>query len=137
MTTPPLLALLAATLGLGCASLPAARIKAAGDAIAAAPLGPSYVLIPLPGDDDSLLGRILESMPEPGRSLDEVARPNPCEDKLAPAQTRPSANTFEDAQEMTAGAQARAVLGVFGFQGDASQASHFLYKLETEKRETR
>src|SRR5262245_10813230 len=117
----------------GCGSTPTARVRDAGDAIAAAPLGQSYVLIPLPSDDDTLLGRIVESPPEPGRSLDQVSRPNPCAEKLSPKATSPSANSFEDAQELAAGATASAILGVYGFQADASQASHFVYKLQTSK----
>lgn len=98
------------------------------------PLGPSYVLIPLPTEDQTLLGRVLPSMPAPGRSLEETSRANPCAAKLSEAQTTPLANSFEDAQEVSASASAKAMLGTFGFSGDVNRATHFVYKLETQKR---
>ena len=98
------------------------------------PLGPSYVLVPLPSDDDSVLGRILPSEPEPGRSLEETARANPCADKLTEAKTSPMASSFEDAQDLQVHGKARAMLGAFGFSGDAERATHFVYKLEASKR---
>ncbi len=108
-----------------------------GGAPDANPLGASYVLIPLPSEDDSILGRILPDPPAPGRSLEETARANPCADKLSEPRTSPTANSFEDAQELTVQAKARAMLGAFGFSGDAERATHFVYKLETSKRVSR
>ena len=122
------LAVLAAT--SGCGRGPATPQAAE----AASPLGKSYVLIPLPSDDDSLLGRMLVSPPEPGRALEELTQPNPCADKLEPAKSAPMTNTFEDAMELAFDAKATATLGVFGFQADAKRATHFLYKVSTEKR---
>jgi hypothetical protein len=103
----------------------------------ASPLGASYVLVPLPSDDDSILGRILPSEPQAGRSLDETARANPCADKLTEAKTSPMASSFEDAQELQVQGKARAMLGAFGFSGDADRATHFVYKLEASKRVSR
>ena len=71
------------------------------------PLGPSYILVPLPNDDDSLLGRVLLDVPDKGRALDEVSRPNECADKLTPKKEGPIASTFEDGQELAAGGKAR------------------------------
>lgn len=101
------------------------------------PLGQSYTLSPLPSDDESLLGRVLDRAPAAGQSLEEVARPNPCADKLTEAKTVPSVATFDDAEELAVGGKASATLGTYGFSGDASRATHFVYKLETEKRASR
>jgi hypothetical protein len=101
---------------------------------ASSPLGPSYLLVPLPNDDDSLLGRVLLDVPENGRSLDEVSRPNECADKLTAKKEGPLASTFEDGQELAAGGKASAALGAFGFEGDAQTATHFYYKLDVNKR---
>lgn len=101
------------------------------------PLEASYVLVPLPSEDDSILGRILPEPPAPGRSLEETARANPCVDKLSEPRTSPTASSFEDAQELTVQGKARAMLGAFGFSGDAERATHFVYKLETSKRVSR
>ena len=75
----------------------------------ASPLGPSYVLLPLPGDDDGLLGRVLPALPEQGRALDEIARPNPCEAHLEEARETALSNHFEDAQDVSGSARAGAI----------------------------
>ena len=81
-----------------------------------------------------MLGRVLAASPEPGRALEELTKPNPCAGQLSELRTSPLANTFEDVQKLAVGAQARAMLGTFGFHGDVQRASHFLYKLETSRR---
>lgn len=98
------------------------------------PLGPSYTLIPVPSDDDALLGRVIDHMPAEGQSLEEVARPNACAQFLSPVKSTPSVGTFEDAEELALEGKASATLGQFGFSGDASRATHFLYRLQTERR---
>ena len=100
----------------------------------ASPLGPSYVLIPVPSEDDQLLGRVLPALPEPGRSLEELSRPNPCGEHLTPVRETPMANHFEDAQDVAGSASATAALGIFGLTAEAERASHFLYKISTDRR---
>lgn len=128
-----LLAVVVASIACGPPPLP----RSADGGPAGSPLGPSYVLMPLPGDDDALLGRVLTEQPTSGRALEEISRPNPCADKLSEARTSPQAATFEDAQELSQSASAKVVLQTFGFSGDVEQASHFFYKLETSKRVAR
>ena len=124
------------TCGLvACGPAPVPRV--AHRAEPASPLGPSYVLNPLPSDDDALLGRVLMALPQEGRSLEETARPNPCADRLEAARTTPLAATFEDAEELAVGARARATLGAYGFSADAERATHFFYKMQTERRVAR
>ena len=129
-------AVLAAALVVGCGAPPTPRTasRSGGGSAGASPLGPSYVLIPLPTEDDALLGRILPEMPTEGRTLEEIARANPCLAKLSDAKATPLSSSFEDAQELAFGAKAKALLGTFGFSGDAERATHFVYKLETSKR---
>lgn len=98
------------------------------------PLGPSYVLIALPTEDDALLGRVIPDVPDPGQTLEAVSRPNPCGDELAPPKETPLANTFEYAEELGGNQSAGAILGSFGFGADATQATHFLYTVRTQKR---
>jgi hypothetical protein len=133
MRTPRLAPIALGSLLAACAPAPfhpAASANAAGGS----PLGPSYVLVPLPSDDDAILGRVLLAPLEDGRSLDEVSRPNECAAKLAPKRLGPAASTFEDAEELAAGAKARAALGAFGFEGDAQLATHFYYRLDIDKK---
>lgn len=98
------------------------------------PLGPSYLLMPLPSEDSSVLGRILTAPPEAGRSLDEISRPNPCADKLTPQQEAAQSAEFNDARELKVSGSTKAMLGAFGFSADADHATHFVYKLSTDKR---
>jgi hypothetical protein len=107
------------------------------DVDAASPLGPSYVLVPLPSDYDALLGRVLSSPVDRGRSLEEVSRPNECADRLAPAKESALAATFEDTQPLATGGKAGAALATFGFEGDAWTATHFHYRLDVSKRVAR
>ena len=99
----------------------------------ASPLGASYVLVPLPSEDSSLLGRVLPGPPEPGRSLAELAQPNACAETLSPAQTVPMSNSFENAEDLTASVNAGAALGAYGFRADVSRATHFVYKVATDQ----
>ena len=120
---------------MGCGGVSQFHPSTPNDATAGgSPLGPLYLLVPLPNDDDLLLGRVLLDVPEKGRSLDEVSRPNACADKLNPRKEGPLAGSFEDAQELSAGGKASAALGAFGFEGDANTATHFHYKLDVNKR---
>lgn len=98
------------------------------------PMGPSYVLIPLPTEDDALLGRVIPDVPDPGQTLEAVSRPNPCGDKLAPPKETSLESTFQYAEELGGNQSAGAILGSFGFGADASQATHFLYTIRTTKR---
>jgi hypothetical protein len=120
----------------GCRPVPKSRTPANVQP-SGSPLGPSYVLLPLPSDDDSLLGRVLLSPPEPGRSLEETARPNPCADKLDPAKQSPMAADFEDVEDLSEEASARAMIGAYGFSGDVERASSFMYRLSVSKRTAR
>lgn len=126
-------ALFVAALATGCGSVPQPR-DVTPSAADGNPLGPSYVLLPLPTEDDSLLGRMLPQAPEPGRSLEETARANPCAEHLSEPRETPLASHFSYAEELTAGARAGAVLGAFGFSADARRATHFVYDLRTDQR---
>jgi hypothetical protein len=78
------------------------------------PLGPSYVLMPLPGEDES--------------------RPNPCAEHLEAPRRTGLDNHFHYAEELAGTESAGAILGSFGFSADASQATHFVYDLHTTRR---
>jgi hypothetical protein len=127
-------AVCALPLVVGCGATVPFQPSTPADVAAGSPLGPSYILVPLPNDDDTLLGRVLLDVPDNGRSLDEVSRPNECADRLSAKREGPLASTFEDAQELSAGGHARGALGAFGFEGDAQTATHFYYKLDVSKR---
>jgi hypothetical protein len=121
-------------LTIGCGATAPFHPATPTQVAAGAPLGASYVLVPLPHDDDALLGRVLLDVPDSERSLVEVSRPNECADKLTAKTEAPLASTFEDAQELAAGGKARAALGAFGFDSDSLSATYFYYKLDASKR---
>lgn len=123
-----------ATALVACGATPRPRAAAARTSDGGNPLGPSYVLMPLPGEDDSLLGRVIPGAPEAGRTLEEVARANPCAEHLGEKRETPLASTFEYAEELAGSASAGALLGTFGFSADARKATHFVYELGTDKR---
>jgi len=102
-----------------------------------ASLGPSSVLIPRSVDDDALLGRVVLDVPENGRSIEEVSRPNDCGDKLGEKKEQPLVGTFEDIQALAPGGKARAALQMFGLEENVEAATHFYYKLDVERRVTR
>jgi hypothetical protein len=103
----------------------------------ASPLGPSFVLIGQPTDDDSILGKIVTLPIDDSHALETRLAPNPCADKLTETKSAQTLNGFEDAQELGLGASAEATLGRFGFQGDVAHATHLLYKISTQKRVAR
>lgn len=127
------LLLLLLVIATGCGGSHRPRVERPENAGRVSPLGPSYVLVPLPNEDQGLLGRVLPSLPDAGRSLDEISQPNPCAEHLSPPATTSLLNVFEDAEELSLNASASATLGMFGFRADAGQATHFIYKLQTEK----
>lgn len=131
--------LLISLLAYACSGAPPAPRTRGGpaDGRGASALGPSYILTPLPGEDEALLGRILHEPPAPGATLDEISRPNPCVAHLSPPKTTPLANRFEDAQEIVMGGHSRAILNSFGFSVSAQELSYFVYKLNTDKRLSR
>jgi hypothetical protein len=124
---------------MACGEVPAHPVAPAAPAaaVAASPLGPSIVLIPRTVADDALLGRVLLDLPENGRSLEEVSRPNDCGDKLGEKKEEPLVRTFENTEELAPGSKARAALGMFGLDENVETATHFYYKIDLEKQTTR
>ncbi len=104
---------------------------------ASSPLGESFMLIPAPSEDDSLLGRVLVKLPDHGQTLEDVSEPNPCLESLEAARQSSMINSFDDAEELAVNGSARAMLGSFGFHGDLATATHFVYRLSTDRRLSR
>lgn len=98
------------------------------------PLGKSYTLIPVPHDDQTLLGRMLEEIPDDGRSLDAASQPNDCESRLAPMVTGTMSDQFEDSIELAQGAHADVTLSVFELGVKSDSATHIYYKLDVTQR---
>src|SRR5690606_37483744 len=65
------------------------------------PLGQGYLLIPLPSDDPSILGRVLRTPPTPGTNLEEMTQPNPCVEFLEPERASAQSADFVDAEDVS------------------------------------
>jgi hypothetical protein len=101
------------------------------------PLGPSFWLVAVPSEDAGLLGRVFVRPPDSSFTLEEQSEPNPCDGVLSPAAPADMRNHYENAIQVSASAEGRALLGAYGFAGDAQTASHLLYNITTAKKLTR
>lgn len=101
------------------------------------PLGPSFWLVPTPSEDTALLGRTFARPPDAAFSLEEQSQPNPCESELSAAAPADMSNHYENAIDVSASARGQALLGLYGFSGQAASGSHLLYKVTTAKKLTR
>ena len=101
------------------------------------PLGPSFWLVATPSEDTGLLGRTFVRPPSAQLSLDEQSQPNPCEASLRAAAPATMRNHYENAIDVSTSASGKALLGVYGFSGQAASASHLLYKVTTAQKLTR
>ncbi len=90
------------------------------------------VLLPLPGDDSSLLGRLVVRQPPPGADLFAYTRPNPCGQYLTPATRTALESHYVDSMGDQANVDAR-LLESFGFGASASRATHLTYDLRTSE----
>lgn len=119
------IAALAAASGPGCGAHSAYDVQRDN------PLGPSFWIIPVPSDDDSLLARSFPLPPDQARTLEEQSTPNPCADKLQERREFEMANHFENAIDTRTSASGGALLGIYGFQAEASSSTHLMYKVDT------
>jgi hypothetical protein len=101
------------------------------------PLGPSFWIVAVPGDDDSLLSRTFRAPPDTALSLDEQSAPNPCAEKLGPRVEAALPNHYENAIQSRDAAQTHALLASYGFQGSADASSQLLYKIDTLRKVAR
>jgi hypothetical protein len=129
-----LLSLLAGALGAlgaGCG------VNSGYDAQRDNPLGPSFWIIPVPSDDDALLGRTFARPPDASLTLEEQSAPNPCADKLAERRDSQMTNHYENAINTNTSAKAGGILALYGFSAEVGKATHLLYKVNTSTKITR
>jgi hypothetical protein len=94
-------------------------------------------MIPVPSDDDSILGRIVQSEPGTTTSFEAEARPNPCEQHLQPPREDALEQEIHRAQEIGGGAHARAMLHGFGFSAQTEHDTHLVFDVGTTKKVVR
>jgi hypothetical protein len=100
------------------------------------PLGPSFWIVPTPSDDDSLLSRTFARPPDTALTLEEQSSPNPCEAKLAAPRRAQMPNHYENAIDTKSSGRG-GLLALYGFDAQASGATHLLYKVSTSTKVTR
>lgn len=91
-------------------------------------------MIPVPSEDDSILGRVLLEEPGAGTSFEAEARPNPCEDYLMPARKDDLKQEIHRAQALGGSVEARAALQGFGFSASSETDTHLVFEISTEKK---
>jgi hypothetical protein len=126
---------LGALIGAGGAS--GCGVHSAYDAQRDNPLGPSFWIVPVPSDDDALLGRTFARPPSTSLTLEEQSSPNPCADKLAPMRESAMTNHYENAIETKTSANAGGLLALYGFNAEVGKATHLIYKVDTTAKITR
>jgi hypothetical protein len=94
-------------------------------------------LVAVPSENADLLGRVFVRPPDSSFTLEEQSAPNPCAEALSAAAPADMRNHYENAIDVSASAEGRALLGAYGFSGEAASASHLLYKITTAKKLTR
>ncbi|MCS6902154.1 MAG: hypothetical protein RMJ98_21250 [Myxococcales bacterium] len=117
--------------GVGC------QVRSAYDVQRDNPLGPSFWIIPVPSDDDALLGRTFARPPDTSLTLEEQSAPNPCADKLATPKESPMVNHYENAINTSTSAKTGGLLTLYGFGAEVGKATHLLYKVDTSSKLTR
>ena len=93
-----------------------------------------FRVVPVPSEDDSILGRIVMSEPQGASSFEAEARPNPCEAVLEPAREYALVQEVHRAQELAVGVEGRAVLKGFGFSASVEDDTHLVFDLTTSKK---
>lgn len=111
--------------------------RSAHDFQEANPLGTSFWLVPVPSEGTELLGRAFVRPPDATFSLEEQSQPNPCDAQLSAATPADMNNRYESAIDLRSFGGASAMLGLYGFSGQAASASHLLYKVSTARKLTR
>ncbi len=90
--------------------------------------------IPVPSEDDTILGRVLMEEPPAASSFESQARPNPCEKYLEPLREYEMVQEVHRAQQLGTGAQAKATLHGFGFSSTVEGDTHLVFDLTTTKK---
>lgn len=102
------------------------------------PAGDSaFRMVPVPSEDDTILGRIVMNEPQAASSFEAEARPNPCADFLEPVVEHELAQEIHKAQQLGGDVQARATLKGFGFSASVAEDTHLVFDLTTSVKKVR
>ena len=94
-------------------------------------------MLPVPSEDDSILGRIVQDEPEAATSFENTARPNPCEGHLTDPRMDALEQEIHKAVALGAQAEARATLSGYGFSAATSTDTHLVFDLTTTRKVVR
>lgn len=97
----------------------------------------NYRTIPVPSEDDSILGRIVVREPVAATSFEAEARPNPCEQYLEPVRESAMVQEIHRAQSLGTGVEAKATLQGFGFSTSVENDTHLVFDLTTSRKHVR
>ena len=94
----------------------------------------SFRMVSVPGEDTSVLGRILVAEPAAGSSFEAEARPNPCGKHLEQVSEHALVQEIHRAQELGVAVDAKATLQGFGFSAGVAEDTHLVFDLTTTKK---
>ena len=94
----------------------------------------NYRMIPVPSEDDSILGRILMEEPAMASSFEAEARPNPCAQHLATRRDDTSIQEIHRAQALGTSVEAGATLNGFGFSTESNTETHLVFNISTQRK---
>ena len=94
----------------------------------------SFRMIPVPTEDDSILGRIVKDEPGSVTSFEAEARPNPCVEHLETVREDALRQEIHRAHELGAGARAKATLQGLGFSASTHTDTHLVFDISTTKK---
>lgn len=94
----------------------------------------AFRMVSVPGQDTSVLGRIVMNEPPPGSSFEAEARPNPCAEHLEQVSEHDLQQEVHRAQELGVAVDAKATLQGFGFSAGVAEDTHLVFDLTTNKK---
>ncbi|MEM6992979.1 MAG: hypothetical protein AAF721_20855 [Myxococcota bacterium] len=126
---------------VGCVALAGGCVSAVGNVKAPTPDAPAgdqaFRMVPVPSEDDTILGRIVMSEPRAASSFEAEARPNPCVEHLEPEASHELIQEIHRAQKLGGEVDAKATLHGFGFSTNVAESTHLVFDLTTSRKVVR
>lgn len=85
---------------------------------------------PLPSENDSALGRVIDAPPAEGESILQASRVNPCSSFLEAARDSKQEGKLQGSQEVSADAAGDTLLAKYGFHASGAGVTTLVFRLE-------
>lgn len=94
----------------------------------------AFRMVPVPNEDDSILGRVVKEEPGTVISFEAEARPNPCAQHLEPMREDALKQEIHQAKELGGSVEARATLEGIGFSASTQTDTHLVFDISTTRK---